>query len=389
MASLFKKIKMTKGNAMPDFPVSGHVATGFEPVREAFTENFADDGELGAGFAVLQDGELIVDLLGGWADRQKTHAWDARTLVPVYSTTKGVSALVLAALVAELDEGYETPVSVIWPEFAGHGKGGVTIGEMVSHQAGLPGFIHEIDPDLWLDPPACAAAIAELAPLWPPGSAHGYHPLTWGYLVGELARRISGQTLGTWLRERVCEPNNIDFHIGLPASEHARCADIRRPSALPELGQMTEPKRAAFGTKWSSPNRGGAIWRQIEIPSANGHGTAASIAALCDGYAHGGAVSGKAIMPAGAFEDLVRPRVDGPDLVLNMSTSFGAGIMRNTHGLFGPNPATVGHCGWGGSMAIADPDRRLTCVYVMNKQSNVLVGDPRAVRLVNAVYGCL
>ncbi|MFT5932573.1 MAG: CubicO group peptidase (beta-lactamase class C family), partial [Hyphomonas sp.] len=316
-------------------------------------------------------------------------AWDARTLVPVYSTTKGVSALVLAALVVELDEGYETPVSVIWPEFAAHGKGGVTIGEMVSHQAGLPGFIHEIDPDLWLDPPACAAAIAELAPLWPPGSAHGYHPLTWGYLVGELARRISGQTLGTWLREHVCEPNNIDFHIGLPASEHARCADIRRPSALPELGEMTEPKRAAFGTNWSSPNRGGAIWRQIEIPSANGHGTAASIAALCDGYAHGGAVSGKAIMPAGAFEDLVRPRVDGPDLVLNMSTSFGAGIMRNTHGLFGPNPATVGHCGWGGSMAIADPDRRLTCVYVMNKQSNVLVGDPRAVRLVNAVYGCL
>ena len=265
----------------------------------------------------------------------------------------------------------------------------MTIGELVSHQAGLPGFIHEIDPDLWLDPPACAAAIAELAPLWPPGSAHGYHPLTWGYFVGELARRISGQTLGTWLRENVCAPNGIDFHIGLPASEHARCADIRRPPALPELGEMTEPKRAAFGTKWSSPNRGGAIWREIEIPSANGHGTAASVAALYDGFAHVGAVAGKPLMTEDAFASLVRPRVDGPDLVLNMSTSFGAGIMRNTHGFFGPNPATVGHCGWGGSMAIADPDRRLTCAYVMNKQSNVLVGDPRAVRLVNAVYGCL
>mgnify|MGYP003639151382 FL=1 len=374
---------------MPDSPVTGQTAAGFEAVRDAFVSNFENDGELGAGFAVMLDGEVIVDLLGGWADRQKTQAWDARTLVPVYSTTKGISALVLAALVADLEAGYETRVAEIWPEFAAKGKEAVTIGELVSHQAGLPGFVHEIDPELWLDPPACAAAIAELAPLWPPGSAHGYHPLTWGYFVGELARRLSGQTLGTWLRETICAPKGIDFHIGLPASEHARCADIRRPTALPELGEMTEPKRAAFGTKWSSPNRGGAIWREIEIPSANGHGTAAGIAALYDAYAHGGAVSGTPLMYAPAFDALTRSRVDGPDLVLNMSTSFGAGIMRNTHGFFGPNPETVGHCGWGGSMAIADPDRHLTCAYVMNKQSNVLVGDPRAVRLVNTVYGCL
>ncbi|MEQ9436545.1 serine hydrolase domain-containing protein [Hyphomonas sp.] len=374
---------------MPDLPVTGHTSAGFEPVRDAFAANFRDDGELGAGFAVMLDGEVIVDLLGGWADRQKTREWDARTLVPVYSTTKGISALVLAALVADLQAGYETRVAEIWPEFAANGKDAVTIGELASHQAGLPGFMDEIDPDLWLDPPACAAAIAALAPLWPPGSAHGYHPLTWGYLVGELARRISGMTLGTWLRDKVCAPKGIDFYIGLPAGEHARCADIRRPSALPELGDMTEPKRAAFGTKWSSPNRGGAIWREIEIPSANGHGTAASIAALYDAYAHGGTLAGMPLMPVQAFDALTRARVDGPDLVLNMSTSFGAGIMRNSHGLFGPNAETVGHCGWGGSMAIADRDRRLTCAYVMNRQSNVLVGDPRAVRLVNAVYGCL
>ena len=369
--------------------MAGHADSGFESVRRVFEKNFENGEELGAGFAVIKDGKVVVNLVGGWADRKKEHPWSDTTLVPVYSTTKGIAAIVLAHLVARLPGGFETPVADVWPEFAANGKGAVTIAEVASHQAGLPGFPEEIDPELWLDPPACAAAIAELAPLWPPGSAHGYHPLTWGYLVGELALRISGQTLGTWLRENVCAPNGIDFHIGLPASEHARCADIRRPTALPELGEMTEPKRAAFGTKWSSPNRGGAIWREIEIPSANGHGTAASIAALYDGYAHGGAVSGKAIVPAGTFEALVRSRVDGPDLVLNMSTSFGAGIMRNTHGLFGPNPATVGHCGWGGSMAIADPDRGLTCAYVMNKQSNVLVGDPRAVRLVNSVYGCL
>jgi CubicO group peptidase (beta-lactamase class C family) len=374
---------------MTEFPLSGHVATGFEPVRDAFEANFEDDGELGAGFAVLLDGEPIVDLLGGWADRKMERPWDAQTLVPAYSTTKGISALVLAAVVASLDDGYETPISEFWPEFAAEGKGAVTIGQFVSHQAGLPGFINEIDPELWLDPPACAAALAALPPMWPPGTAHGYHPTTWGYVVGEMFRRISGVTLGTWLRENVCAPNNIDFQIGLPASEHDRCADIKRPTALPSLGEMTDPKKAAFGTKWSSPNRGGAIWREIEIPSANGHGTAASVAALYDGYAHRGAVAGRALMADEAFASLIRPRVDGPDLVLNMSTSFGAGIMRNTHGFFGPNPEALGHCGWGGSMAIADPDRRLTCAYVMNKQSNVLVGDPRAVALVNAVYGCL
>ena len=374
---------------MTEFPLSGHVATGFEPVRDAFEANFADDGELGAGFAVLLDGEPIVDLLGGWADRKMERPWDAQTLVPVYSTTKGISALVLAAVVASLDDGYETPISEFWPEFATEGKGAVTIGQFVSHQAGLPGFINEIDPELWLDPPACAAALAALPPMWPPGTAHGYHPTTWGYVVGEMFRRISGVTLGTWLRENVCAPNNIDFQIGLPASEHDRCADIKRPTALPALGEMTDPKKAAFGTKWSSPNRGGAIWREIEIPSANGHGTAASVAALYDAYAHRGAIAGKALMADEAFASLIRPRVDGLDLVLNMSTSFGAGIMRNTHGFFGPNAEALGHCGWGGSMAIADPDRRLTCAYVMNKQSNVLVGDPRAVQLVNAVYGCL
>ena len=303
---------------MTEFPLSGHVATGFEPVRDAFEANFEDDGELGAGFAVLLDGEPIVDLLGGWADRKMERPWDAQTLVP-----------------------------------------------------------------------ACAAALAALPPMWPPGTAHGYHPTTWGYVVGEMFRRISGVTLGTWLRENVCAPNGVDFHIGLPASEHDRCADIKRPTALPSIGEMTDPKKAAFGTKWSSPNRGGAIWREIEIPSANGHSTAASVAALYNAYAHRGAVAGKALMPDEAFASLVRSRVDGPDLVLNMSTSFGAGIMRNTHGFFGPNPEALGHCGWGGSMAIADPDRRLTCAYVMNKQSNVLVGDPRAVALVNAVYGCL
>lgn len=370
------------GPVMSEYPISGFTADGFENVRDVFEENFRSADELGAGFAVYHHGELVASLLGGWADRQKTRPWDGKTLVPVYSTTKGIAAFVLAALVDRLDDGYETPVAEVWPEFAAHGKAAVTIGQALSHQAGLPGFAKEIDPDLWLDPPACAAAIADLAPMWPPGSAHGYHPLTWGYIAGEIARRISGETLGTSLKAMF---PGVDFHIGLPEREHARCADIQRPKALAELGELNEFRKAAFVYKWSAPNRGGTIWREIEIPSANGHGTAESVAAIYHHYArHGG---GK--LRPGIFEELVRPRTHGPDLVLPFITAFGAGIMLNTHGRFGPNPATLGHSGWGGSMAISDPDAELTCAYVMNRQSNILLGDPRAVRLVEAVYAAL
>jgi CubicO group peptidase (beta-lactamase class C family) len=371
------------------FPLSGFVAPGFEPVQDAFADNFANGEEQGAGFAVILDGEVVVDLNGGWADRAGTKPWDARTIVPVYSTSKGISALVLAMATEALPAGYETPVAEIWPEFAAAGKGAVTIGEVASHQAGLPGFAEEIDPALWLDPPACAAALAALPPMWPPGSAHGYHPLTWGYLAGEIVARITGRTLGTILREDICAPLGIDFQIGLPEADHARVAEILRPKALANLGEITPARRAAFVSKWSAPDRGGAIWREIEIPSANGHGTASAVATLYNAYAHVGLIGGKRLMRPGTFEALTTPRVDGPDLVLPLTTRFGAGIMHNAYKSFGPFEDGLGHCGWGGSLAIASPSRGLTCAYVMNRQSNILVGDPRAVRLVETVAGCL
>lgn len=374
---------------MADFPLSGTVAPGFEPVQDAFADNFARGEEQGAGFAVILDGEVIVDLHGGWADRAGTKPWDARTIVPVYSTTKGIAALVLASAVEDLPAGYETPVSEVWPEFAAAGKEAVTIGEVVSHQAGLPGFAEPIDPALWLDPHACAAALAALPPMWPPGTAHGYHPLTWGYLTGEIVRRIAGRTLGTILREDLCAPFGIDFQIGTPDEDQPRVAEILRPKALADLGEITPARRAAFVSKWAAPDRGGAIWRQIEIPSANGHGTAASVAALYDAYTHGGEIRGKRLMRPGTFSALTATRVDGPDLVLPLTTRFGAGIMHNAYKSFGPFEDGLGHCGWGGSLAIASPSRGLTCAYVMNRQSNTLIGDPRAVRLVEAVAGCL
>lgn len=371
-------------------PISGFVATGFEPVREAFEANFADGEEQGAGFALRIGGETLVDLRGGWADRQKERIWDETTIVPIYSTSKGISALVLAMATEDLPAGYETPVADVWPEFGTNGKSELTIAQMASHQAGLPGFAHEIDPALWLDPPACAAAIAELTPMWPPGTAHGYHPLTWGYMLNEVVTRITGRSIGAILKEDICGPSEIDFQIGLPEKDEPRVGDMLRPRSLAPLGEITPPRKAAFVSKWSSPDRAGRIWREIEIPSANGHGTALAVASLYEAYARGGMIAGgKTLMKRETLDALIRPRVDGPDLVLPMHTKFGAGIMINCHGKFGPNPDTLGHSGWGGSMAVADPARELSAAYVMNRQSASLVGDPRAVRLVEAAYGCL
>ncbi len=354
----------------------------FDAVADVFRANFEAGEELGAGFAVWLEGEIVAEMYGGWADRERSRPFDDKTLTPVYSVTKGVSALILAEAVSGLDGGYESPVAAIWPEFAAAGKEAVTIGQLASHQAGLPGFADPVDPEIWMHPAECAQALAELAPLWPPGSAHGYHPLSWGYLVGEIVQRITGQSLGTRLRERLCKPEGIDFWIGLPEREHARCAGIKRPGAMPDFGEINAATRAAFLEKWSAPKRGGADWRRIEIPSANGHGTARALAELFSHY------TGRP-SPIPVTADLIASRTRGQDLVLPMETSFAAGIMLNSHGLFGPNSKTLGHSGWGGAMAIADPDLGLSCAYIMNKQSPILVGDPRAVRLVEAVYSCL
>lgn len=370
-------------------PISGFTAPGFDPVRDAFEANFAEDKELGAGFSAYLDGDLIVDLYGGYADRKKQAAWDERTIVPIFSTTKPIAALVLARVIDALPAGYETPVADVWPEFAANGKDAVTIAEMVSHQAGLPGFAEPIDPALWLDPQACAAALAALPPLWSRGTDHGYHPLSWGYLIGELVRRIDGRSLGTILREEIAAPAEIDFQIGTPEADHSRIAEIMRPRALPDLGELNEATKIAFLKKWSAPDRGGAIWREIEIPSANGIGTAQAVAQLYGIYAHGGLLDGTRIISETAFDALTQSLVKGQDLVLPYVTEFAAGVMRNNLGLYGPNPDTLCHSGWGGSLALGDPDRQLSAAYVMNRQSNSLQADPRATLLVQAIYGCL
>ncbi len=376
---------------MSETEIRGFCAASFEPVRAAFAENFAQGMENGAAFAVTLEGETVVHLQGGWADKARTKPWDARTIVPVFSSTKPIAALVIARLVDQGLLDYERPLSEIWPEFAANGKAAITLGQAMSHQAGLAAFVEPIDPGLWFQSEALAAQFAALAPLWEPGTASGYHAMTFSPLTAEPARRADprGRTLGVQLMEDICGPFGVDFRIGHALSEIDRIAELKLPPAEGDLGEMTDLKRAVFLTRWSATRPETPQWREVEHPAANGHGTAEAVAALYSIYANRGKLCGAEILSPATWEALTRVRIEGPELVLPFDVHWCAGIMRNNRGALGPNRNALGHGGRGGSVGMADPDRRLSAAYVMNKMSPALVGDARWRRLADALYACL
>lgn len=365
-------------------PLSGTCSPRFAPVRSAFEAALTDGLELGAAFAVVEGGELVVDLRGGWADRAATRPWAAETLTPVFSVTKALTAVMLARLVQAGRVAYDQRVAEIWPEFAAAGKARVTVGDLLSHQAGLSGFPEPMEPDLWFDWDAVCKKLADMTPLWPPGTRSGYHPVTFGHLAGEVFRRVDGRTVGQALAEDVAGPLGLDLWIGLPDAEHGRVAELEKPKTIPAFGEMNAATRAAFLTRWSSPGgRSSAEWRRAEFPAANGHATAASLARFMGMLAAGDA----RLLPGDGVAAMAAERVSGRDLVLPYDIAWGAGVMRNAGlGVYGPGAQTFGHSGWGGACAFADPERGLGCAYVMNRQSADLIGDPRPGRLIAALY---
>jgi CubicO group peptidase (beta-lactamase class C family) len=368
--------------------ITGSCPSEFAVVRDRFAAQFDQGEALGARFTACLDGQIVLDLIGGSTDLAGTTPFGPDTLTPVFSTTKAVMALMMARLVDQGLITYDTPVAEVWPAFAQAGKEPVTLAQMMSHQAGLPGFVPAAEPEIWFDPPAVRERLAAQAPLWPLGTGSGYHPITIGYLAGEVFRRLDGRSLGSALREDICVPLGLDLWIGLPDSEHGRVAQMRKPPAAPDLGQIDEIKRAAFLDRGSAPGgRGSADWRRMEIPSANGHATAAALARLMAVIAGDGSLDGRAVVSRETLTALTRERVRGADKVLPFDLIWAAGLMNNTgsNGL-GPGSQAVGHYGWGGSMAMADPERRLSVAYVMNKQSVHLVADPRPVALIEALY---
>lgn len=376
---------------MTDYPITADIAPGFEPLREAFEANFADGLELGASLCVIVDDQIIAKIHGGHTSRRKEQLWSDETLIPVYSCSKLVCAIIIAHLADQDKLGYNQTVSSLWPDFAAQGKGDLTVAQVLSHQSGLSGIT---DPDFtaqdWFDWDKTCAALAAQAPIWEPGTASGYHPVTFGFLAGEIARRADGRTIGAILREDFAAAHDIDFHIGTPQALHGRCADLVKPRQLAELGEINAATRAAFMNKEGSPSMADmTAWREAEFPASNGHGTAQGLARLATVLLDG-KINGMSYLSEDLLYAVAETRFSGPNLVLPFDLTFAAGVMKNTpNHFYGPHDSALGHSGWGGSCVFADPAQNLTFAYVMNKQSHHLIGDPRPARLIDALYRCL
>lgn len=376
---------------MADAPIHGLCPPRFAAVRQAFEANFAEGRELGARFAFTVGGEIVIDLIGGWADRAQTRPFAADTLTSVFSTTKALAAFMIARLVDQVKLSYGQRVAEIWPEFGAAGKATITVEQAMAHQAGLPGFEKPMTAADWFDWDLICRRLAAMAPMWTPGDFSGYHPVTFGYLAGEIFRRIDGRTMGQALREDIAGPLGLDLWIGLPSTEHDRCADVRRPPSLPDLGEINAFKRAAFLTPWASPGgRSLADWRRAEIPSVTGHATAPALAQLMTALANGGRLGGARLMKPQTIEAASASRGRRSDLVLPYELAWSAGFLRNEGlGVYGPGRESFGHSGWGGSCCFADPERGVAGAYVMNRQSAELIADARARRLIEAAYAGL
>ena len=369
--------------------IHGPCPPRFAALKDAFAASFieAPEGlnERGARVSVCAGGEVVVDLWAGWADTAQTVPYGETTLTPVFSTGKAVMALLIATCVERGLLDYEAPVARYWPAFGQAGKEAITVGQMMSHQAGLPGFDTAEDPAIWFDREATLARLCAQAPMWEPGTASGYSPIVIGYLAGELFRIVDGRTMGTALRQ---DFPGLDLWIGLPESEHARVAQMRKPSRAVDLGEIDAVKAAAFLDRGSAPGgRGSVEWRMIEIPSANLHGTARDLARIMGAFVDG-RLDGRTLLSPETRAAATRSRVFGRDKVLPFDMGWAAGLTRNAGlEIFGPNAGAVGHCGWGGSYVLADAEAGLSMAYVMTRQSHYLIGDPRAQRLIRAVYG--
>ena len=378
---------------MTDTPFDIFVSSGLEPAAEAFKTNFENNLEHGAQFCAFKNGELLIDLKGGWADNKKMQPVKDDTLFSVFSSGKAIAALVIAHLADQDRLGYNQLVSTFWPEFAAHGKGVLSVAQVMSHQAGLSGISNPnwMGED-WYDWDKTCAELAAQEPLFPPGSASGYHPITFGFLAGEIARRTDKdmRSLGRILREDFCAPNDIDVWIGLPETEHHRCSTMQKPKAMADLGEMNPATKAAFMTRNAVPGgRSITEWRKAEFAGSNCQASAKGLAQVMQ-MAIDGNIGNTKYLSEDIIKAFRQPRISSPNLVLPFDIDFAAGVMRNTPNYFyGPNAETVGHSGWGGSCVFADPLTGLHGAYVMNRQENTLLGDMRPRRIIDALYDCL
>lgn len=391
--------------------IDGEVAPGFEGVRDVFAANFERGDEVGAAFSAYHRGRKVVDLWGGVADQESGRAWERDTLVLVFSSTKGATAVCANQLAQEGRLDVDAPVARYWPEFAASGKGDIPVSYLLSHQAGLAWVDEEmgLEDALAWDP--VIEALERQAPHWEPGSQHGYHAVTFGWLVGEVIRRVSGLSVGAYLRQHVADPLGLDMWIGLPEAQEPRVATLiffvppnvtietlRNPGEDPValmmaqfLGPETMLGKALFSPGFALADS--AVWgsramRAAEVPAANGVTDARSLArmyAACIGE-----VDGIRLLTPDQLAQATTRRTTGPNKVLlDFDIQFGLGFMLHSSLLALGGPRSFGHFGAGGSVGWADPEAELSFGYVMNRMDVGLAGDLRSFNLINACYAAV
>ena len=381
--------------------VRGSCDPRFARVQEVFAQAFERGDELGASVCVTREGETVVDLWAGFADEARSRAWERDTLVNVYSTTKGMTALCALRLVEEGRLELDAPVARYWPEFAAAGKRELPVRYLLSHRAGLAAVRAPLPPGSLFDWACMTKALAEQAPWWTPGSQHGYHAISFGFLVGELVRRITGRSLGTYFREELAEPLGLEFYIGLPEALEPRVAPLVQGPVHagdgPNLMEMIlgDPESLASKAFTNPPLDPMAAnsreWRAAEIPAVNGHGTAAALARVYAALSLGGDLDGVHVLSPELIEQARTQQSLGKDAILALVSRFGLGFgMPPAEEPTGPNSEVFGHAGMGGSYGQADPENRMSFGYTMNlMHMGAWLVDPRPRALLRAVYAAL
>ena len=374
--------------------IHGSVAPGYEAVRDAFAANWELHDEAGASVCATVGGDVVVDLWGGSATFDDgEREWADDTIINVWSTTKTMSFLCCLLLADRGELDLHAPVAEYWPEFAAHGKDRIATRHVMGHTAGLSGWDEPIDMGDLLNHDKVAGLLARQAPWWEPGTASGYHAISQGYLLGEIVRRVSGRSLGTFFAEEIAGPVGADFHIGTGAEHDARIAHVIPPTGELGADQELDPSSIAARTltnpvidpSFSSTPE----WRRAEIPAAGGHGNARSVATIHTLTANGGSVNGRQIISSEGLERIFEVQADGIDLVLPAELKIGMGFGLPSPALPLPNPRTCYWGGWGGSLAIIDMDAKLSYSYVMNKMGEGTTGDLRGAGPLLAIYTAL
>jgi len=393
------RISETFSAQQREVPLTGAFEPQYERVVEAFMANYREEDEVGSALHVVRSGQSVVDIWGGWRDGARSREWQRDTLVCVMSVSKGIAGIAFNMLIDRGLIDIDAPVASYWPEFGANGKERLPVRYILDHRSGLPIVTDPLWPGAIFDREAMVRALAAQAPLWEPGTTAAYQVTTQGYMLGEIMRRVTGKTFGPFIEEEIAGPLGADFLMGgLGLRDQRRCAQLL-PNLEARLLAAKEEEQDSLRARtmlqypkepWSAVLNS-REWRESEIASGNGHGTACAIARIYGVFAAGGAAQGRCFMRSASIENMIREQHYQIEIVQDRHYHQALGILLNTPDAvyMGPNPRAFGHHGIGGSIGFADPDAHVGFAYAVNKMHAVGTNGPRAARLISALYASL